>query len=679
MAHRPILKRGIGVLIWVAGCWFAMASYVGVCFAGQEDVSSNKTQAIESTNKNSPSEFRVEKEGLLIEVEIGSENSANGRASPVEGREENVRFLIKDSSTGAPVRGLFPASWMDRRSAETKELSCKDKIGSFLQARLAFRPTNDLNSWYLLAMNDKASISIIDPLVETGSSQMLLDLVLLESPGESWVLDKFQDKLFVSLPGSGKIAVIDTSTWDVTQNIDVGPNPIQVAFQPDYKYLWVGIDGAIKEGDPRGGIAVIESKTEQVVTQIITGPGHHEIAFSADSHYALITNEADGTVSVIDVWKLNKIKDIKLGQSASSVTYSSTANAFYITNPIDGKIHIVDGETQNLTASVAIPKDSNQIEFAPDGRWGFITNPTEQKVMIFDASANRLAHSFEIKKGPYHIVFSETYAFVQAMGSATISIIERSALDSHGVIAVTEIPIGKLGEKSIRVARAKALAVTPEKSSIVIANPSDTSIYYYMEGMNAPMGNFGNFRRRPKGVLTVDKGLRETSPGVYEASVKFQDPGVYDVAFLLDNPRLTHCFTTRVAEDPIRQAERKKSIRLTLVSDEDTVIAGEPTDVRIKLTAGKVDSPVEDVKDLMVLAMAMNNWQNRVYAKSVGNGEYLAKISFPRPGVYFVFFSSRSLQVNRNKLPRLVLHAKNKSRTKNSALQNNPSSRREKP
>ena len=42
MAHRPILNRGLGVLIWVTGCWFAIASYIGIRFAGQEIIAAGE-------------------------------------------------------------------------------------------------------------------------------------------------------------------------------------------------------------------------------------------------------------------------------------------------------------------------------------------------------------------------------------------------------------------------------------------------------------------------------------------------------------------------------------------------------------------------------------------------------------------------------------------------------------
>jgi hypothetical protein len=49
------------------------------------------------------------------------------------------------------------------------------------------RPDVDLNTYYVLALNQEANISVIDPLLGFGTSK-LLTLVILKSPGEDWEL-----------------------------------------------------------------------------------------------------------------------------------------------------------------------------------------------------------------------------------------------------------------------------------------------------------------------------------------------------------------------------------------------------------------------------------------------------------------------------------------------------------
>src|SRR6185436_9098534 len=108
---------------------------------------------------------------------------------------------------------------------------------------------------------------------------------------------------------------------------------------------------------------------------------------------------------------------------------------------------------------------------------------------------------------------------------------------------------------------ADVMVPAPEGSSVLLANPADGVIYYYSEGMAAPMGSFQNYRRKPRGVMVVDRSLRETTSGVYTTTTKLPKSGIYDVAFLLDSPRLTHCFSAEAKPNPDVPREKQIAVR----------------------------------------------------------------------------------------------------------------------
>ncbi len=90
-----------------------------------------------------------------------------------------------------------------------------------MQGSLRSRPDVDLNAYYLLALNEEANISVIDPLLGFGGSK-LLTMVLLKSPGEDWALTSNRSKLFVSMPLVNQVAVVDTTTWKVITDVRTG-------------------------------------------------------------------------------------------------------------------------------------------------------------------------------------------------------------------------------------------------------------------------------------------------------------------------------------------------------------------------------------------------------------------------------------------------------------------------
>ena len=613
-----------------------------------------------------PATQKFEREGVEVEFTIEPIKEA-GKTSELpselmEAKEAVVRFKINDKASKTPLSGVKPAVWLTQRDGDADEKQCREKIQSFLQGSLRSRPDVDLNTYYLLALNDEANISVIDPLLGFGTSK-LLTLVLLKSPGEDWVQKTSDEKLFVSMPLVNQIAVVDTNTWKVISNIDTGIKPSRVRLQPDQKYLWVGND----EGES-SGVTVIDTATLKVVGQVVTGNGHHEVDFSSDNRFAFVTNEKDGTLSVIDIQKLAKVKDLKTGAPATSLTFSTLGNALYVINEVEGRITVVDTRSQQITTRIQAKPGIRNVRFAPGGRWGFAPNPKENVVYVFDASTNRLAHTVAVENGPDQVAFTDVFAYVRATGSTEVNMIRLSTLTGQPDIA--KFPAGQTvpGEAPNATSIADIMVPAPEGNSMVIGNPADGVIYYYQEGMAAPMGSLQNYRRQPRAVMVVDRSLREVTAGVYSVTTKFPKSGIYDVAFLLDSPRITHCFNAEAKPNPDVEHEKKVALRIEYLNKDNQLRVAENYKLRFKLVDTTTSKAKSDVSDVHVLTMlASGVWQKRDFAHSVGDGIYELDINVPQTGLYFVFIESRSQGVSFRQLPHLTLQTTSSTATNNSA------------
>jgi hypothetical protein len=113
----------------------------------------------------------------------------------------------------------------------------------------------------------------------------------------------------------------------------------------------------------------------------------------------------------------------------------------------------------------------------------------------------------------------------------------------RGAVSTVDLPAG---HSAFSHASADELTKTMVQASgenaVVIANAGDRAVFYYEEGMAAPMGTFSNFGKAPRSVLVVDRSLKERSPGVYEATGRLEKAGTYIVPVLLDSPRIVECF-----------------------------------------------------------------------------------------------------------------------------------------
>jgi YVTN family beta-propeller protein len=611
---------------------------------------------------------KVIKEGVAIELTVDPLSPPDEKSRELrEGEDAVVRIKVTDTGTNSPVTNLHPVAWMDRRQKdEPSEIElCKKKVQSFLQGSLRGRPDIDLNTYFLLVLNRDPTISVIDPLLGYGGSK-LLAMAFLRSPGEDWALTKDKRKLFVTMPLVNQVAVIDTSTWKVVANIDVGVRPTRVALQPDEKYLWVGNDGINRAAD-QSGVTVIDSAELKAKATIMTGAGHHDMAFTPDDRYAFVTNRQGGTLSVIDVQKLEKTREIKVGSLPSSVAFSALSKAVYVANEGDGTITVVDGDRHEVLKHMAVKQGIRTIRFAPGGRWGFVVNSKEGVVDIVDSSNNTIQQTVEVGKEPDHVAFTQSFAYVRSIGSDLVKLINLESIAKGDKAATAQfsggqIPVGTASN----TATASAIVPAPEGNTVLVANTSDKQVYYYMEGMAAPMGSFQTYKREPKAVMVVDKSLRETSPGVYSTSVKLTGAGSYDVAFLLNTPRVTHCFDLSVKSNPaVKNANERMALRVEPLFKASPIKVREKIELRFRLTDPETKQPKDGLKDVNVLTLlAPGQWHTRQWARSLGDGVYEVSFAPPESGVYYVFLECASLKVRYNHLPYSILQAVDRESSK---------------
>lgn len=590
-------------------------------------------------------------QGLSVELGIAPLGHQRGPAAGLVERDAaTLRLSIVDTATGTPMRGVRPAVWMDRR--RDASVTCRDKIGSFLQASLAYRPDVDLSSYYIATLNDDPSVSVIDPLLGLGTTK-LVSRIRLESPGADWALSSDARRLFVSMPLAGRVAVIDTAGWKSLPAVGPLIRPARVALQPDQKYLWV--QGGESDSDGDAALTAIDARTLEVAASIPFAGGHTGFAFTDDSRYAFVASSVSGILGVIDVWQLKMSKEIDLGARPTALAYSVLSKLLYVATEGADALIALDGQEHRVLARIPVPAGLSAMRFTPDGRWGFLLDRKAGRVHVLDASTNRLMHSVDVGASPSEVSFTANFAYVRTDETEQVTMIALEAVGKPGGLSVSQFPGGRLAPGEAETAAA-SIVPSPQGGAVLVANPLDKTIYYYAEGMAAPMGSFQNYGSQPRSVLALDRSLRETAPGVY--SVGFEAPvaGTYDVAFLLDSPPIYHCFTATIEPDPRARTATGPGTRVEYLTRERILRVGEASRVRFRLTDPATGVPRAGAEDVRVLALlAPGVWQRRAAARAVGEGIYEAEISVPREGVYYLYVESPSLRVRFNQLPYLIM------------------------
>ncbi len=618
---------------------------------------SSSTTASSTPGSVPSGHYQVEHSGLRVDLTLDSLAEPRPAGRFEERDPLSVSIRVTDAATGAPMAGLSPAAWLDLipSAADDGPQACKLKLQNFLSGALLSAPAVSLNSFYVVALNSEPSLTVIDPLSGFGGSK-LLALVDLSSPGEDWVLTRDGAWLFVSLPASGRVAVVDTARFKLVTEIETGGRPSRLLLQPDEGYLWVA-DGSTAAGS---GVTVIDTARRTVVGRIATGAGPHDLAVAGDGRHVFVTNETAGTLSVLEVDSLSRRAEIATGPRPVALAYSALSGAVYVSDAVAGTVTVVDAARHQVVAQIEAEPGLGQVRFAPDGRLAFVVNPGADKVHILDGASHRLVQTAEVEDEPYQVSFTDTLAYIRHRASETVMMVPLAAVGEPGrTVPVASFPGGQKAPGSTVPASLAAGIVPADKpTAVLVGNPLDRTIYYYMEGSAAPMGSFQNYGREPRAVLAVDRSLRQSAAGVYEAKARLAGAGVYDLALFVDSPRISHCFRFEVEANPELERQRlaAQGARVDFLTLADEVAVGEPVAVRFRLSDPVSGLPMAGLRDVVARAFLVPGiWQGRLPAVEIAAGLYQVELTPAAAGSYVVQLEAPSARLTVNRSPSLNL------------------------
>ena len=594
---------------------------------------------------------KFESGGVVVDFSVQSIPNAAGRNDGlIAGADALTTLSVRDGRTGQPLTGLHPNVWIDaRKSAQApNEVACKDKIRLFMGGLLSTRADIDLNTYLMLTLNHDHTITFINPQVSFSVTK-LEGIVELPGAGADWTLSRDKEFVYVTLPEQAAVGVVNTITRKLVGTISTGEGtrPTRLALQPDGRYVWVGLDGS-------PAVAVLDTSTRKLAASVPVGEGLHAVAFTPDSRFAYVSNSTSNTVSVVDAKRLAKVSDIKVGRTPAPIAYSSASRLVYVATINGATIEAIDPKTQSVVASIPTKRGAVALRFEPNGRFGLVVNQVESTVSVLDAATNTMTGTAEVSKSPDQVTFTPRYAYVRALDSEKTTLLDLSEV-AKGKISPLSVTTGRLPASAAaqEIGVSDMIAPTPEGNAVMIASTPDQMIYYYVEGMMAPMGTFSNYKRRPHALMLIDRSMSEVAPGVYSTPVRLTRAGVFDVPVLIDQPRIVNCFQLEVAPSP----DGEKQTSATTLSVEalfkgQQLKAGEAVSLRYKLTDTSTRQPVSGLGDVQVLVFEPPGiWQQRQYAAEVDKGVYEIKQTFPHQGVFNVMLRVTSRGVSFADLP----------------------------
>src|SRR6266849_5190627 len=269
--------------------------------------------------------------------------------------------------------------------------------------------------------------------------------------------------LFVVTRLSNAVAVIDTSTDQITTKIPVGDGPVRITMSPDRLKAYVsnGKAGTVSVLDtvalttiatiqlgsssrpqesavtPDGGrlflvhqlspnVTVIDTATNLVITNVFIG-GHQakDILFTLDGRFAYIANYSEGTVNVIDT-ATYQVTTIPTGAGPRRLAISPSGDRVFVTNNVAASVSVIDTGTQQLIATIPVGNKPRGIAITPSGDAIYVGNVQGGTVSIIDSSTLTVIDTITIGIKPWEVIITDDgrLAFVSSSVSGTVSVID---------------------------------------------------------------------------------------------------------------------------------------------------------------------------------------------------------------------------------------------------------------
>lgn len=555
---------------------------------------------------------------LSLRAASGSDEGAATAGEP-------LRVVLTLTDQGRPVIGQEVAGWLQqRRNAQTViEMPCEAQVKSFAQGRVTARADVDLNASRLLVLNRSGSISVIDPQVDFAITQMQAVIPLPGVPAD-WALSRDGGTLFVSLPVYAAVAVIDTATLSVATLIELDKGTMPTTLIP----LRNGRLAVFLSGT--GEVSVLTQGAGSKPPRLPVGSG--PVAMVEDRGDRLFVVAAEGRLTSIDTRHGSIRSSRTLVAGEPSVAFNPATQTVYATTTGASVIGSFDAATLAPGSAIAAGVGIWALAQVPGDGHLVGVNRAEDRLVLIDEASNLIAAEVPTVAEPVELAFSDDYLYVRGLAADHFAVIDRAGLQA-GELRPVNVQSGAFAVRP-REALAHARMIAPYGMGAMVANSDEGVAYYYMEGMNTPMGTVQIYGRDVQGVLGLDRGFRETAPGVYEAPAEFSRGGIYDAALAIGGTDMAICTGVSVASSPAQLAAPEPERLTAEPVFEVPPLAGSQARVVVRIADAKGD-PIGGLGDVRLVAFASaGGWQARRWAEDLGDGRYAADWSFPKAGRY---------------------------------------------
>jgi PQQ-dependent catabolism-associated beta-propeller protein len=274
-----------------------------------------------------------------------------------------------------------------------------------------------------------------------------------------------------------------------------------------------------------GTITVIDTATDQVFSTIKVGGRLRGIRLSPDKKRIWVaisypSNQSQGEDKIAELDRNgNLLAKYEAGTDPENFVIDDSATRLYIANEDAGTASITDIKANRVISRMAVGLEPEGAAMSPDGRWVYITSETSSTVSVIDTQTGQVVKQFLVGARPREAVFTSdsARAYITAENGNVISVVDTS---DHSVVKTIELPRGEgLGQL-----KPKGVVVSADGKRVYVATGRGNSVAV-IDGERLALITLIPVGQRPWGLALTPDGRK-----LYTANGLSNDISVIDTA-----------------------------------------------------------------------------------------------------------------------------------------------------
>jgi PQQ-dependent catabolism-associated beta-propeller protein len=200
-----------------------------------------------------------------------------------------------------------------------------------------------------------------------------------------------------------------------------------------------------------GTITVIDTGGDEVVSTIRVGARPRGIRVSPDGRRVYVAvstpsgkdyDHAENRVAAVDVRSGEIVARYDVGTDPEQLAVHPDGTRLYASNEDAGTASVTEIKSGKQIASLVVGVEPEGVTASPDGRWVYVTAETSNTVSVIDTRQDKVVASFLVDSRPRDAAFSPdgARAYVTTEIGRTVAVVDTAA---HKVVHTISVPRGE--------------------------------------------------------------------------------------------------------------------------------------------------------------------------------------------------------------------------------------------